>query len=43
MTTTETAPATNLDQIKKAPGILLYTRIRKSAFFDAKHHPYPLL
>lgn len=43
MTTTETAPATNLDQIKKAPGILLYTRIRKSAFFYAKHHPEPLL
>jgi len=43
MAQTKTASATNMESIKAAPGVLLYTRIRKSAFFYAKHHPQPLL
>jgi len=40
MARTNTAPPTS---ISTAPGILLYTRIRKSPFFYASRHPAPLL
>ncbi|GAC1326705.1 MAG: glycine cleavage T C-terminal barrel domain-containing protein [Chloroflexota bacterium] len=43
MVQTNAAPATNMDSIKAAPGVLLYSRIRKSPFFYARHHPQPLL
>ena len=39
----ETALPTHTASIRNSPGILLYTRIRKSAFFYASHHPKPLL
>jgi glycine cleavage system aminomethyltransferase T len=33
----------NLEGIKAAPGVMLYTRIRKSSFYHASRHPSPLL
>ena len=43
MTQTETAPTSSMESIHNSPGMLLYTRIRKSAFFYASRHPKPLL
>ncbi|HLJ66944.1 MAG TPA: glycine cleavage T C-terminal barrel domain-containing protein [Chloroflexota bacterium] len=43
MTQIETAPAASMESIHDSPGVLLYTRIRKSAFYHASRHPRPLL
>jgi len=43
MAQVQTAPAASMDSIHDSPGILLYTRIRKSAFYHARRHPKPLL
>lgn len=43
MTQTETAQAINMESIQQSPGVMLYTRIRKSPFYYASRHPKPLL
>src|SRR5947209_3229192 len=43
MAQTQTAPAASMESIHNSPGILMYTRIRKSAFYHASRHPKPLL
>jgi glycine cleavage system aminomethyltransferase T len=43
MAQAQTAPAASMDSIHDSPGILMYTRIRKSAFYHARRHPKPLL
>src|SRR5436305_5109012 len=43
MVQTNTANASGTQTAAGAPGILLYTRIRKSPFYYASHHPKPLL
>src|ERR1700694_1260607 len=43
MTATSSATGAHIAQIENAPGILMYTRIRKSAFYHASRHPKPLL
>src|SRR5579872_5382657 len=43
MTQTETAAPVGMESIRNSPGVLLYTRIRKSPFYHASRHPAPLL
>src|SRR5207248_184270 len=43
MVQTSTANASGTQTAAGAPGILLYTRIRKSPFYYASRHPQPLL
>ena len=43
MVQTSTANASGTQSAAGAPGILLYTRIRKSPFYYASRHPKPLL
>jgi glycine cleavage system aminomethyltransferase T len=43
MAQTDTLSARSMESIRNSPGVLLYTRIRKSAFYHASRHPKPLL
>lgn len=43
MAQTRTASPDSMESIRNSPGILMYSRIRKSPFYYASRHPKPLL